>query len=931
MITSVMIAFSAILISRLFVLQIIRGADYQSNYDLKVEKTETLAATRGNIYDRNGQLLAYDELAYAITIEDTGSYQSLDEKNKSLNKELFDIITNIEKRGDKVNLDFGIIIDPAGAYEFVDSGTNLQRFRADVFGYANISELSYNAKLKLNEAEATPDQIMDYLCGPERYNISTAYEKRMRYEIAVVRYHISQNSFQKYIGTTIASDVSDETVAYIAENKSNFVGVDIEEESIRHYENAEAFSNVIGYTGTISTDEYNALDEKEKKNYSLRDDIGKAGIEQYMNEYLMGTKGYETVYVDSVGNLIETTEEVEPVSGGDVYLSIDKDLQVNAYRLLEKEIAGIVYSKIQNIKEYNVTENTIADNIIIPIYDVYFALINNGLIDIDTLADPDSSDVEKSIAAVLEDKKASVLKELEKQLTDPTPAVYNQLTKEYQDYTTYIAKMLRANEVLLSDSIDKEDEVYTKWTSEELSINEYLRYSIDQGWVDITKFTEQSKYVDTDELYSNLVSYILEELKTDDSFDREVYKHAILEDRITGGELCAVLYDQGVLEWDEGMRNSLASGSASAYEFLREAILNLKLTPGELALEPYSGSSVVINTRTGEVLACVTYPGYDSNRLANATDSSYYAYLNLSLSRPLYNNATQQRTAPGSTFKMCVGTAGLAERKIDISTQITDKGMYEKISNHPKCWIYPGSHGTINLAQAIQHSCNYFFYEVGFRLAGAENYSDERGIEKIQKYASLYGLDAVTGVEIEENESQIATEYPVMAAIGQSNNNITTIALARYVTAVTNNGTVYDLTLLDHVTDANGQTVQTYSPTVRNQINILSSSQWSALHTGMRSVVEDLSDYNGFGINVAGKTGTAEINNHPNHALFVGYAPYESPQIALATRIAFGYTSHNAAAISKSIIGTYFNDEESLKLANSEGAVNVSGAASVTD
>ena len=926
-----MVAFSAILVGRLFLLQIVRGADYQSNYDLKVEKTETIAATRGNIYDRNGVLLAYDELAYAVTIEDTGTYQSGKEKNEILNGQLYELITNIEKRGDSINLDFGITIDANGNYTFTDSGTKLQRFRADVFGHRTISELNYNTKLKINEPEATADDVMDYLCGSSRYEIPESYGKRMRFEIAVTRYHMGQNSYQKYVATIIARDISDETVAYVAENRSRFTGVDVEEQSTRHYEDTEAFSSVIGYTGTISTEEYEALSNGDKDNYSLTDDIGKAGIEQYMNKYLMGTKGYETVYVDSLGNLIETTEEVDPISGGDVYLSLDRDLQVNTYNLLEKEIAGILYSKIENIRDFNRSAVEKTANIVIPIYDVYFALINNGVVSVSNLNDPDSSDVEKEIYATFSENRKKVLSTLSDQLHASTPVVYNQLTEEYQDYTTYLVRKLRSDNVLMNDAIDKTDEMYTKWTSEELSVNDYLRYAIDQNWMDISFFSEQARYVDTNELYEGLVEYILDMLSTDAAFNRLMYESMIDNDLISGGQICTLLFDQGVLEWDKETRDGLANGILSPYEFLKDAIRDLKITPGQLALEPYSGSAVVIDARSGEVLACVTYPGYDSNRLSNATDSSYYAALNLSLSNPLYNNATQQRTAPGSTFKMCVGTAGLAEKKIDVSTEITDKGMYEKVSNHPRCWIYPGSHGTLNLSEAIRHSCNYYFYEVGFRLAGGDGYTDSRGIERIQKYAAMFGLDSKTGVEIEENTSKIATEYPVMAAIGQSDNNITTIALARYVTAVTMNGMVYDLSLLDHVTDANGNTLETYGPSLRNQIQVLSFAEWGAIHSGMRSVVEDLSAFNGFSIDVAGKTGTAEINNHPNHALFVGYAPYENPRIAIATRIAYGYTSHNAAAVSKHIIGAYFGVEESLALAESEQALNVSSSSSLSD
>ena len=923
----VITAFSMILVGRLFVLQIVRGEDYQNHYDLLVEKTENIDATRGSIYDRNGICLASNELAFAVTIEDSGTYQSDSDKNKALSEILYEVISHIQNNGDEIDKDFGIFINSSGEYEFVDSGTSLQRFRADIFGHAKISQLEYNTRLKLNEAKASADDIMEYLTD-KRFGIPKKYPKEMRYAIAVIRYNMNKNYYQKYIATTIASNVSNKTVAYIKENQNELTGVDIEEKSVRTYADSEAFSSIIGYTGTISTDEYNEL-SKDDDTYTLNDTIGKAGIEQYMNKYLRGKKGSQTVYVDSVGNLIETTDHTDPVTGKDVYLSIDASLQKRVYSLLEKEIAGILLQKIVNAKTTAKTAK--ASDITIPVYDVYYALVGNSVIDIRHFTEPDATELEKQVQAAFDGKKQVVMDTLGSMLTSQEPVIYKDLSEEYQAYSTYIVKKLKDEDVILRDQIDTDDEIQKKWTSEEASVNEYIRYCIEQDWVDITAFTEQSEYVDTDELYNNLAAYIIDRFSNDNGFDKLIYKNAILEDLVRGNQLCAIMFDQGVLEWDEETRNALADGRRGAYDFIRSCISSRSITPGQLALEPCSGSCVMIDTKTGELLACVTYPGYDSNLLSNARDSSYYVSLNTNLSNPLYNNATQQRTAPGSTFKMCSAMAGLSERVITTATQIVDLGEYDKVSNHPKCWIYPSSHGSLNVAEAIQHSCNYFFYEVGFRLAGGGGYNDARGISRLQKYANLLGLDQKTGIEIEENTSSIATEYPVMAAIGQSNNNITTIALARYVTAIASSGTVYKLSLLDHVQNAKGKTVKEYGPKVKTNIGILNAGEWGAIHSGMRSVAEDLSSFNNFSVEVAGKTGTAEVNNHPNHALFVGYAPYGNPRVALATRIAFGYTSHNAADISRHFLGVYFGDEASIEYADSDETRGVTTSGSVTD
>lgn len=926
----VMILFSGILVFRLFVLQIINGESYQANYDLKVEKKESIDAARGCIYDRNGEVLAYNKLAYAITIEDSGSYDSSDDKNQKLNAEISKIIKSIEKNGDEIDNNFGIVRSANGKYEFTNpSGTKLQRFRADVFGYASIEDLKYNSKLKLDESDASASQIMEYLTGEQRYDISKNYSEEMRYKICIVRYNIGQNSYQKYIATTIASDVSEKSVAYIKENMNDLTGVNIKEASVRHYVDSEYFAHIVGYTGTISTEEYQKAYKKDKS-VELTDVVGKSGIEQYMNTYLSGTKGEETVYVDNVGNLIQVSDRKESVPGNDVYLSIDKNLQIATYKALEKEIASIVYSKIANSKTYEPTSDE--SDIMIPIYDVYYALIENNLIDIDDFEKESASSTEKNVLHAYNKKSGSVTAMLTSQLKASTPTVYKDLPAEYQEYSTYLVTTLKSLGIFDADAIDISDEKYKEWTSESLSVNEYLKYAIEKNWIDITKYAKTSRYADTDELYDQLISYILTYLQSDRGFQKIIYKYLLQEDSISGNQLCAILYEQGVLKDDNGTKEALLSGSLSAYSFMLDSIKTLRITPGQLALDPCSGSAVVLDSKSGDVLACVTYPGYDNNRLANSVDAEYYSYLSTSSSNPLYNYATQQRTAPGSTFKIISAAAGLAENQISTSTMIDDLGQFDKVSNKPKCWAFPSNHGLLNVSEALRVSCNYFFYELGYELAGGTTYRDEVGIEKINKYASMFGLDKKTGIEIEEAKPTIATEYPVMAAIGQSDNNFSTISLARYATAVANRGTVYDLTLLDHVQNSvTGDVMKTYEPTVRNQIDVLSMEEWSSISSGLRMVVQDLTAFDKLQVEAAGKTGTAQQDlTRPNHAVFIGYAPYSSPEIAVATRIAFGYSSGNAALVAADIMSYYFGETTLESLMGSEITTSSSSNA-VTD
>ena len=924
-----MIAFATVLISRLFYLQIINGSEYQDNYNLKLEKTETIPATRGNIYDRNGNLLAYNELVYAVTIQDNGTYSSKAERSKSLNTEIGRIVKKLEQNGDKIDNNFGIFIDSSGQYQFLSSGNSLQRFRADVFGRNSIDDLEYNEKLGFDEATATADQIIDYLQGEKVYNISKDYSKKLRYEIMVVRYNMGQNSYQKYISTVIASDVSDESVAFIKENINELTGVDVEQKSLRRYVDSEYFAHIIGYTGQISTSEYNEL-SKTDENVETTDVVGKSGIEKYMNDYLSGNKGYETIYVDSVGNTIAEGEYKASESGNDVYLSIDMDLQKAAYILLEQEIAGILYSKIENIKESNINSSS---DVIVPIYDVYYSLIKNGLIDINAFYDTKASETEKTVLRAYQAKEKEVLSTLKTQLRVNNEVVYKDLPKEYQAYSTYIVTKLKSLGIFDSSAIDTSSDIQNSWTSEEMAVNKYLIYAIEQNWIDITKYESEAKYADTEELYNDLVDYVIDYLSTDSGFERLVYKYLLLDDGITGSQLCMILYDQGVLSKDDEDYTALSSGQITAFEFMKKKIKSLEITPGQIALDPCSGSTVMLDTKTGEILAMVTYPGYDNNKLANSVDSDYYAYLTNNAANPLYNYATQQRTAPGSTFKIVSSTAGLAEGVITTSSEINDLGQFTKVSNNPKCWIYPSNHGSINVSEAIRDSCNYFFYEVGWRLAGGDGaYDDVTGIKKITEYASLFGLDETTGVEIEENSPHIATEYPVMAAIGQSDNNFTTVGLARYATAIASRGTVYNLTLLDSVRDSDGNVIEDYKPSVRNQVDVLNGAEWDAVHYGMRMVCESLSSFNGFSVEVAGKTGTAQqVSNRPNHALFIGFAPYNNPEVSIATRIAYGYTSHNAAEVSKDILAYYFGVTETEDILDGEANIVSNSGNEFTD
>lgn len=913
---AVFIVFFGIILARIFTLQVVNGKSYQENFSLKIQMKQPINAARGNIYDKNGKLLAYNELAYSISINDSTTYSSTKEKNKAVNAELAEILTVLKNNGETLNNDFKIDRKKDGTYSFNVSGSSLNRFRADVFGKNSADDLEYNKDTGIDEANATAEQIMEYLMGKDNFGISSKYDGDLAYRIVVVRYAMLGNRFARYKEVKIATDVSDKTVAYVNEHMDTLSGISVNEDMIRKYNYSEYFSSIIGYTGPISESEYTAL-HKKNKDYTQNDTVGKAGLEQYYETYLRGKNGEQKFYIDNVGRISEIISSTDSVAGDDLYLSIDADLQKATYLALQNEIAAIVYSNIKSGE--------------IPINDVYTALIGNSVINTEHFSKAKASDTEKNVLSVFKSRQKTTLGKIKQELTS-SPEALNTMSDEVLDEFTYIISMLKDDQVLLKNEIDTSDSVYQKWKNQKISPKEYLSYCITQHWIDISQLNVDEKYADSTEVYDALCKYILKNIKTDTEFSKIIYQYMITRGEISPRQLCLILFDQGVLDYDDATVNKLKNGSLSPRDFLMKKIYNIEITPAQLALEPCTGSCVVTDEKTGEIRAMVSYPGYDSNKLANGVDSEYFASLQHDKSSPLLNYATQQKTAPGSTFKLVSATAGLAENVITTSDQIRCTGIYNDISNKPKCWIYPGSHGLDNVSEAIRDSCNVFFYTVGNRLAQKKtgSYNDANGIDLIQKYAHIYGLNQKTGLEISESKSSVATKYPVMAAIGQSDNNYTTVALSRYVTAVAS-GKKYNYQLMNKIVDADGKTVKKYKADYEDISDTLTSSQWDAIHSGMREVVSTMDRFQGFDIPVAGKTGTAQQTGHANHGLFVGYAPYDDPEITIAVRIANGYSSHNAATAARNVISYYYKetsmkDIKEMKAAGANGNIRNSVA-----
>lgn len=925
----VFLCLGGVLLYRCFDLQIVHGQEYLDEFVLAIEKTRDISSTRGNIYDRNGEVLAYSELAYVVKIEDV--FESGKKKNAQLNETIMNLIRMIEKNGDQCITDFKIYINEDGEFEYAVSGTQLLRFLADIYGHTTID------KLKDEERTATATEIMEYLsrksgsgfaigdyADPEdtgsEWISGKGYTMEDWLQLVTIRYAMSLTSYRKYIGTTVANNVSEKTVAVIMENSDILPGVSIAEDTVRRYEDSKYFAHVLGYVGKISSDELTSLNEEMEvlgfgsDVYTINDVVGKSGMESYLETVLQGKKGYEKVVVDVMGKVISIQERQDAQAGQDVYLTIDKELTKAVYNLMEQKLAGLVSNKIVNSKVYKAASNSSSADIKIPIYDVYFAMFNNSIIDMKAMEKADAGEMEKLVVEAHKAYKQQVYDKLRYEMSEgQTP--YKKLSTEYQVYQSNIVNLLYKNGVVMTELVDSKDKMYVAWhTDEVISMAEYLKYCISMNWVDVGKLSLDEKYSDSTEIYNKLMDYIIATFDKNTEMQKRLYKYMLLADVITGKQVCQVLCEQNQIEIPMADIEALYNGKLSAYQFMKNRIDNLDITPAQLALDPCNASVVITDVNTGDVLAMVSYPGYDNNKMANSIDAEYYAKLITDKSNPQYNFATQYKAAPGSTFKMVVATAGLMEGIVGLNEKINCIGTFTEIIPSPKCWKTRG-HGNETVTTAIRDSCNYYFYDLGYMLSTRNGaYNEAEGLNTLYEYADMYGLSEKSGVEISESAPDVSKEDPVRSSIGQGTNSYTTVGLARYITAVANGGTVYNLTLLDKITDSDGILIRDNKAQVRNNVE-LPQEYWDAIHLGMRQVVENKKYFRDLSVEVAGKTGTAEqTKSRPSHALFVGYAPYDKPEIAIATRIPFGYSSDYAAQATRDIVKYYYGlaEEEDL-------------------
>lgn len=343
-----------------------------------------------------------------------------------------------------------------------------------------------------------------------------------------------------------------------------------------------------------------------------------------------------------------------------------------------------------------------------------------------------------------------------------------------------------------------------------------------------------------------------------------------------------------------------------------------------------SGAVVVLDVETAEVLAMASYPTFDPNEFIDGIDYSRWKEINNDSTKPMFNRAISGTYSPGSTYKMLVGIAGLETGNITVDEKITDTGIYE-YGHHPKCWIYTSyrrTHGSINVSDAIKVSCNCFFYEVGRRM----------GIDEIVKFSRAFGLGSKTGVEIVgEKEGTIAGDNntsewylgdTLSAAIGQSYNSYTPVQLANYIATLSNGGKLNRVSLIKEVSSNDEskiskeellEYIEKFTGIKFETSNLdLKKENIDAITEGMKTVTSEVGGtsyitFKNSEIEVAGKTGTAQVSSGSDNGLFVGFAPADDPKIAVVAVIEHGGSGTYTANVVKPIMDEYFNISQSEK------------------
>ena len=782
-----------VLLARLFFLQIVKGQTYRYTQNVTDIKAVSIPASRGNIYDRLGRPLAINKSAYGLKMD--ASVVKIDAEN------LYSLIKLLESKDETIADSFPITKQEPFKFEFQGTGW---------------TEMIWKDSMDFSEEEMGLSAEQSFKKLREKFKIDESLSNKEARKILNLCNMLYLQRYQSWYPITIAYGVKLETLSIIEEETVKYAGFSADVQSLRYYPEGKYFSQIIGYTG-----------------YDSGDQIGKSGIESSYEAKLHGKNGKAQAEVTSAKKILRyLPDEISAVSGDNVYLTIDRDLQVSTFNIMEEMLRDTLINELQG-------KGGIKNPITVK---QFFSSFVKGV----------TIDIDKVMSS-----------------TGSGPSV-------------------------------------------------------------------------------NLKNYVLTEIQSPNLQDPEIraqvrsaFSNAVENGQISASEILMIMLEQKVISGGSELYDELNKGRVSALSVILDKLESGEITPQMTNLDPCTCSVVVTDVNTGDVLAASSYPSYDSNQFANKINYDYFVSVNEDPTSPLINRAFKERRAPGSTIKMISAITALEYGSITTDTKIYDGSTFTAAGKpYLKCWSAI-SHGAINVSQAIGVSCNYFFCEAMYRLGNDKAGNKLDSISELDKYLSEFGLNAPSGVEIgeadptmpspESKERILLSRNPdtpvydrewhdgdsVQTAIGQSFSNYTAANMNKYILTLATRGQRYQLHLVDSVRSAEGHLIDKTRPHMETELTDISDSTWDAVYKGMLLVTEGqngtgTSTFRGFPIRVAGKTGTAQevvTGNRNDHSSFGGFAPYESPQIAIYVSVPFGDTKAMpalASQIALRVMSEYF-------------------------
>ena len=875
----------SILVVHLFRIQIIHGSEYKADLSTSMERDMSTPAARGRIFDRNGNLLAYDELTYAVNISDSGLYSDKNEKNATINDTVLKTLSILKEYNVSYSNDFNLGYEKGRGYYYKVEGDQLTAFIRDCLGVASVDELTQEQK------ELTAPELAAIM--KENYQINDeGVSDEDIIELMYLRVNMTANSYSRYRSFTIANEISEDAMAAILEESGKLVGVTVDENYVRRYNDAKYFAGIMGYTGHISSAQLEQLKQKDDS-YEASDFVGKGGVEEALESVLAGTKGQKRVSLDTVGHITNVLSSTDSKAGNDVYLTIDSDLQKKLYDIIENKLTDIIIEHLRTEGEkFTYKEGGVLDQIYIMMPEVYQALLKNNIISLSSLQNP-TSDLEKQINEIYAPRLNEVVQWLLNEMSGEG-TIYEELSDSQKEYVWRAYEALITKGIIRTDLVDQNDDLVEEWNSGgKVKFKDLLNHMIAKGWLDITSFSKE-QYNDMNDIYDALVVYTGDMVRSDRTFSLYVYKFLIEDKSINGVLMCRLLYDQGYLKKEGELYELLSSGSISGQEFIATALRSKVLTPGELGVHPSSGGGIITDPYTGQLLAMVSYPGYDNNRITGDMDTRYFNTLQYNASSPMLNWATQAQCAPGSIFKLCTSIAALDTGVADSESDVYCTGVYTDVSPSPKCWVFPDGHGTEVMSTAIRDSCNVFFYTMGNRLASSRDgvYDSDYGTEVLADYAKRLGLATDSGIEVAQAEPHVSDTNAIASAIGQGTASFSCVNISRYVSTIVTNGKCYNSNLILKTTDNDGNILTESKPVIASTMDDVDEEHWATVKYGMLLATDTYDALQNDPYGIACKTGTSQPSLYePDNATYVSYAPYDDPEITLSIEVPFGYNS----------------------------------------